>query len=545
MIEPDKIVINARIHPLGGEIRSYQGMALLHGRIAALGTSEEMTALMGPSTEVVDLQGQTVIPGFNDAHCHPLSLRGKQLLQLDCSPSKVRDFSSLIALLSEAARRTPAGEWILAGSLDPAKLAEGRLPTRKELDRVSRDHPVHLRTQTCHIGVVNTAALERTGIDGNTPDPPGGVFDRESGGYPNGICREEAHFLFVSGMGKKGSFVPPYTLEERLRAIRLACGEMNAFGITSCGDALINPEEIEAFQTARGAGDLTCRTYLILLDVNLEAVLALKFRTGWGDELLRLGGIKSFADGATAGHTAWLSAPYEGELFEGRPDYRGIPTKSPGEIDALVETAHRGGFQVEVHANGDEAIAMVLDAFERAQRLHPRTDPRHRIAHCTVVTPELLKRIKALGATVLPFTSYVYEHGDKLAPYGDRIEMMFAHRSFLEAGIPVAGSSDNPCASANPFNGLYSMVTRRSSGGKVWGESQKISVRQALEIYTAGGAYATFEEGIKGALTPGMLADFAVLSADPLEVPAEELPNIRVLATYLGGGEVFRHPEFN
>lgn len=538
-ITPDSIVVNSNIITLSPDQPFSEAMALYGGKVAALGSTKEIMEMAGKDTRILDFDGSTIVPGFNDAHNHLLSLRGKQLLQLDCSPEKVSCIDDVIRIIRNESLKVPAGEWILAGSLDAMKLQEHRYPTRHELDRATTDHPVHLRTQTCHIGVVNTLGFEICGIDASTPDPFGGIFDRDEGGMPNGVCREEAHFLFVCGMGSRGSFVPSYTKEDLVRAAALSCREQNSYGITSCGDALINPEEIEALWETRRNRDLTVRTNMIVLDVNIDELSRLKIPSGFGDSMLRIGGIKSFVDGATAGHTAWVSEPYQGELFAGRPDYRGIQTKTFEQIDELVRKAHCSGLQMEIHANGDEAISMVLDSYQRNQESFPRPDPRHRIAHCTVVNPRLVQRIADLGVIPVPFTSYVYEHGEKLAPYGERINYMFAHRSFLDAGIVVAAGSDNPCASADPFAGLYSMVNRKSSDGTVHGPEQRISIEDALRVYTTGGAYATFEEDVKGTLVPGMLGDFVVLSDNPLTMDPEDLKDLKALATYLGGRKVF------
>ena len=535
MIHADLIVKNARVRSLDNESRTSSGFAVRNGVILETGDAESLDYLKGPATAIVDAEGKTVVPGFNDAHCHLLSLRGQQLLQLDCSPAKVRGIDDIIALIRAKAERTPKGEWILAGSYDFTKLAEKRHPTRHDLDRATTAHPVHLRSQTCHIGVVNTAGLALAGITDKTPDPFGGEFERDADGSLTGVCKEEAHFLFVSGMGGDFSFVPPYTMDQMVEAVRRACREYHAAGITSVGDALVGPMEIAAYQEARRTGALTARVYMIVLDIHLQKLKSLGLRTGFGDSTLRLGGIKSFVDGATAGHTAWLYEPYGH-----RPGYRGIPTKSPEEIESLVLDAHTAGFQMEIHANGDRAIDMVLDAFEKAQRVHTVPDRRHRIAHCTVVTPKILTRFREQGVVVLPFSTYVYEHGDKMGPYGGRVSMMFAHRSFLDYGIPVAGSSDNPCATADVMTALQSMVTRTSRDGTPVGPEQKVSPEEALRIYTRGSAFATYEEEVKGAIAPGMLADFVVLSEDPCSADPFALSAIQVLRTYVGGRLVYR-----
>jgi hypothetical protein len=272
-----------------------------------------------------------------------------------------------------------------------------------------------------------------------------------------------------------------------------------------------------------------------VLENYLPRLKALGVKTGFGSDMLRFGAVKSFVDGAIAAHTAWLKDDYAH-----RPGYHGIPTKSPEDTESLVLDAHSNGYQMEIHANGDMAIDMVLTAVEKAQNRFPERNLRHRIAHCTVINQSLLGRIKAAGVIPLPFTTYVWEHGEKMPVYGDRIEMMFAHRSFLDAGVKVAASSDNPCGMQDVMTAVQAMVTRQSSGGLPIGTSQKISVEQALWIYTMGGAYSTFEEKFKGSIETGKLADFVILDDDPSSVDPFAIRDIKVCETWLGGNLIFQ-----
>jgi len=530
----DLVLLNAGVFTVDARDSVSEALAVKAGRFVFVGANHDAEALVGPSTKVVDAGGKTVLPGFIDAHCHLLSLTGKQLLQVDCSAGTVKSVDDIVRALKRQADKTAKGKWILGVRYDDTKLAERRHPTRWDLDRASTEHPIHLRHVSGHLGVVNTAALATAGITKKSSDPEGGSFDRDSSGEPTGVCREEADFIFLPGIGGEDSLIPPLTKQQELKALELACKQYNSLGITSVGDALVTPSEIETYQSALESGSLTVRVYMMVLDSHLSQLRQLRLRTGFGNDWLKLGPIKSFVDGAIAGRTAWLSEPYEG-----RPDDFGIPTKTAAEIEQIVGEAHRAGFQVAVHANGDRAIQMVLDAYQKALREQPRADHRHRIAHCTVVNPEILERIKSLGIVVLPFSTYIYEHGEKMNEYGKRISMMFAHRSFLDHGIAVGGSSDNPCATQNPLLAIRTMVTRLSAGGEVLGPEQRVSVREAIRIYTMGSAFAAFEENNKGSIEPGKLADFVVLSDDPAAVAPEEIHEIVVEKTYVDGKVVY------
>ncbi len=534
MLKPDMIIKNAVVRSVNSHDDVLEAFAVKDGKFAAVGSNSDVMNLDAPGVRIIDAGGRAVLPGFNDAHCHLLSLRGKQLLQADCGPDKVKNIADIISVLRKRAEHTHAGDWVLGGSYDYSKLEEKRHPTASELDQVSDRHPVHLRSQTCHCGVVNSAGLKIAGINNDTANPPGGEFVRDKNGKLTGLCLEEAHFQFVTGMGMEGSFVPAYSVNQLVEAVGIACRESASFGITSVGDGLVGPPEIEAYQAALESGNLSCRVYMNVLDTYFERMKALGVKTGFGNEMLRFGAVKSFVDGAIAAHTAWLSEPYTD-----RPGYFGIPTKTADETESFVMDAHLNGCQVEIHANGDLAIDMVLTAVEKAQKQNPWKLLRHRIAHCTVINDQLLRRIKDTGVIPLPFTTYVWEHGEKMSAYGARIENMFAHRSFLDSGIPVAASSDNPCGMQDVMTAIQAMVTRISSGGLNIGPGQRITAEQAVRIYTMGGAYATKEEDIKGSIEAGKLADFVILDRDPVTSDPFGIREIKIFETWLEGRKIF------
>jgi len=314
--------------------------------------------------------------------------------------------------------------------------------------------------------------------------------------------------------------------------VRLASDRYVAAGLTSVNDALVSAQTIETYQEALKTGDLKVRVYMVIAIEYLPHLQALKLRTGYGNEWLRFGGVKILADGGIAGRTAYLNEPYIGT------NDRGIfAIESEAALHELIRKGHEAGYQVCVHANGDRTIEMALNGFEKALAASPRKNHRHRLEHCTVVNPALLKRIKKNSMVVTPFGSYIYFHGEKMNPcYGSkRVAMMFAHRSFLDYGIRVCGASDNPCGPYEPLLAIQSCVTRKSSAGEILGENQRISVEEAIRLYTLGSAYASFEENIKGSITPGKLADLVVLDEDPRKVNPEEIKNIPVAMTIVGG----------
>jgi predicted amidohydrolase YtcJ len=302
-------------------------------------------------------------------------------------------------------------------------------------------------------------------------------------------------------------------------------------GITSVHDAYGTPLDLRAYQDARDAGELAVRVYCLIGSDAIDKMIAAGVRTGLGDEWVRVGAMKLTCDGSISERTARLSQPYIG-----RPDDFGILVTGEDQLYTRARTAHDADWQIGVHANGDVAIDITLRVFERLQRERPRRDPRFRIEHCTVINNALIRRIKALGAIPNPFSTYVYYHGEKMRDYGpERLDRMFAVRSFLDAGINVTQASDYPPGPFEPMMALQSSITRTDSKGNVWGPKQRISVEEALRVGTLHGAFASYEEGLKGSITPGKLADLVVLGRDPTRVDSSRLIEIPIERTMVGG----------
>ncbi|WP_078888810.1 amidohydrolase [Streptomyces sclerotialus] len=510
-----------------------EAFAVAEGRVRATGSLAALRDRF-PGAPEVDFGNATVVPGLNDAHIH-LAMAATDLLHLDLSAAAVATADALLAAVTAEAARTPAGEWVRGSRYDDAKT--GRI-TRRELDHAAPGHPVLVVHVAGHWGVVNSAGLRALGIDEDTPAPDGGDFGRDPDGRLDGRLIERALMNVVYPATARGdSPLTPSSPDDRLRGLLRAQELWHAAGLTSICDALIAPDDIALLRTARAQGRLTMRTGMLLSVDHYAKARALGVGSGFGDDLLRFVGVKAFLDGAIGGRTCLLAEPYADPECGG-PDGHGLQTTSTEELFAQVREVHADGNRIGVHANGDAAIRLVLDAFEAARRELPRPGLRHRIEHCTLIDDEILARMRALDAIAVPFAGYAAYHGGALNTwYGpERTERMFAHRSFLDAGVTVAGSSDYPCGPYEPLLGLQSMVTREGieDGAKV-GPSQRVTAAEALRIFTLGSAEAEGTAHHKGRIAAGHLADFTVLGENPLTADPHGIAAIPVRATYVGG----------
>ena len=523
---PDYVVINARVFTSDPENPSAEAFAVKGDRFLAVGSSADIRALARSSTEIVDAEGMFVTPGFIDAHSHPSGAGVNELVQVNAD---LRSASDIAAALQERAGSTPAGQWIQAFKYDDTKLSEGRPLNRDDIDALVPDHPVVVRHRGGHTSVYNSMALGLAGVTSETQDPPGGRFYRDENGRLTGLVAGGARAVF-------SELIPSdSTREQRRDGVMLISELMTQAGLTSVHQTGGYRDDMIAYQDAREAGGMRFRMYLFPRGRLFDDLVNAGVRTGMGDEVFRIGAVKFTADGSASERTMRMSEPYEG-----RPDDYGLLYMTEEEIFQSVENAHRNDFQVAIHANGDVTIKMVLDAYERAQTLWPRADTRHRIEHCSLVNPELLSRIRDLGVIPAPFYTYVHYHGNKWVDYGEeRMRWMFAHKSFLDYGIPVAPASDYTPGPYEPLMAIQSMVTRKDFDGRVWGPNQRISVEDALKICTINGAYASFEEGIKGSITTGKLADFVILADAPQDVDPDQIKHIEIVRTVVGGKTMY------
>jgi predicted amidohydrolase YtcJ len=520
------LVVAGSIHTFAGP--PVQAMVLLDDRVAAVGDPGELSDRFRPS-RTVELDG-VVVPGFDDAHAHP-SMTAENLLHVNCSPEVATDEDALVRLLRDEAAAVGEGQWVVGSRYDHTKTTGGRVVDRQFLDRAVPGRPVLLTHVAAHWGVLNSAGLAAAGLTRESADPPGGALGRDGSGELDGVVYEQALFdLSYPSLARGRTVVPSSTLEARLRGLARAQQMFHAAGITSMVDALCGPDDVALLAEAARSGQLTLRVGMLVAFPHYDRIAALGLHSGFGDDRLRLLGVKGFVDGACAGGNCLVDEPFEGT------DDHGMQTMSDADLGELVERVAGDGVVLAVHANGDRAIRKLLDAHERARALGAPAR-RHRIEHCSLVDADIVDRIRALGLVVVPFGSYARFHGDKLVGYygRDRLERMFAHRTLLDAGIPVAGSSDYPCGPYEPLAAITSCAERRALDGTAIGLSQRITVREAFGLYTSGAAYASGEERTKGTLAPGMLADFVELGRDPFQVPPAEIVDIPVRSTWVGG----------
>jgi predicted amidohydrolase YtcJ len=522
---PDYVVINARVFTIDNDQPFAEAFAVKNGRFVAVGSTSDVQNLATVGTEIIDAEGMTITPGFIDAHSHPSGAGVNELVQVNAD---LRSIAEIKSALQERASTTPAGQWIQAFKYDDTKLAEGRPLNRFDIDEVVPNNPVVVGHRGGHTGVYNSVALALAGITAETPDPDGGRFYRDDDGVLTGLAAEEARYVFRDLIPSDSS------REQRREGVKLISQLMSKAGLTSVHQTGGGRNDMIAYQDAREAGGMYFRMYLFPRGRLFEDLVNAGIRTGMGDDVFRIGAVKFMADGSASERTMRMSTP-----FEGTNDY-GILTMSQEELHEAVENAHRNDFQIGIHANGDVTIEMVLNAYERAQTLWPRPDTRHRIEHCSLVNPTLLQRIKDLGVIPAPFYTYVHYHGNKWVDYGEeKMQWMFAHKSFLDYDIPVAPASDYTPGPYEPLMALQSMVTRKDFDGRIWGPNQRITLDQALRICTMNGAYASFEENSKGSITAGKLADFVILADDPHEVDPDQIKNIEIVRTVVGGTTMY------
>lgn len=525
-IDADLIVLNGRVLTQDDSRPRAEAFAVKDGRFLAVGSNADIRNLQSARTQVIDAATMTVLPGFIDAHCHPSGVS-----ELYEANANVRTVAELQKNLRARLAHTPPGFWITGAMFDDTKLDHPL--ARQDLDAVSTEHPIAVNHRGGHTSFYNSKAFELAGVTKNTPDPSDGRFFRDSNGELNGRVAELARDV-ITRAGKREVFTPEQRRDRATKGMAYISKLLTAAGLTSVHDLGNTADHVTAYEDIRASGELRHRAYMMIRGDAFPKMRDAGIYTGLGDEWIRVGGVKFAADGSASERTMRMSTPYVGT------DDHGILTMTQDEIHAAVDDAHSHGWQVGIHANGDVTIDMVLNAYERALAKWPRPDRRHRIEHCSLVNPSLIARIRKTGSIPTPFWTYIYYHGEKWEQYGDaKMQWMFCHKSFLDAGIVVPGASDYGPGPFEPLMAIQSMVTRTDYRGKVWGASQKITIDQALRVATINGAYPSYEEKIKGSITAGKLADFVILEKDPHDVDPMTIKDIRIARTVTGGRTVY------
>ncbi|GAB5471526.1 MAG: amidohydrolase [Rhodospirillales bacterium] len=535
----DLIVKGGRIATMDSDHRFVEALAARDGRIVALGQESDLEGLVGSNTEILDLAGKTAIPGIIDSHCHPDGQAARLTSWLDLSPDQVPDRQTLLSKIAEAAKTRSTGDWIAGARLNENK--SGGYPTLAELDAASDGKPLFILRTDGHIGLANSAAFARLSIDAASTNPPFGQYDKhpQTGGL-TGLLRETAMEPFMAEIHAKDT---PEGLADGLVQV---FDDWISLGITTVYNSLAGRRSIQAYQLLHRTQRTPMRVGIIVSGREeglIEAYAAAGIQSGFGDERLRVIGVEWCPDCSTSGRTAAYYEPYVGKKIEGEPDPNtGILLYELEDLKARALAAHRAGLQVMIEGVGDRGIDFALDAIEHCLTEVPRDDHRMRVEHCCYVTPPLLERLKRLEVIDSSATGFMYDLGDAYRANrgAEAMQHMWPHRALIDAGVPAPGHSDAMVCDPNPFVALWSMVTRKSDGGSDLDISQAVTPSEALLAYTWLGAYSGREEADKGSLEVGKLADLAVLDRDYFTVPVEEIREIQVLQTVIGGKLVFQ-----
>lgn len=527
------VYLHARIHSTAGPNPDAEALVAAGGRLLAVGRTDHLIAAY-PRARRVDLLGLPVFPGLIDAHIHFVSY-GLGLLQIELR--QTRSIAEAVRTIAEAvADRTPLtghprDGWVLGHGWDKNLWREDRFPTRHDLDPVTGDRPAACSSKDGHLLWVNSAALRAAGVTRSTPDPPGGAIGRDASGEPDGLLKEEA-----TGLVRR--VIPPLSPQAREQAALAAAAELHRLGLTAVhnftGTGDEGPENFLALQRLHARRQLTMRAVCCVPEGSLGAAAAAGLRTGLGDAMVRTGPLKVFADGALGSQTASMLDPYDGQ-----PGNLGIEVRTSEELEDVVRRAVAAGMWCAIHAIGDRANRVVLDAFERHLSASNQIGARHRIEHVQVLHPADLPRLARLGVTASMQPIHATADRDIADRYwGARARLAYAFRSLADSGAVLAFGSDAPVETPDPWRGLYAAVARKREDEPLrpaWYPEERVTLEEAFRGYTFGPCYAAGTEAWQGALEAGKVADFIVLDRDPYAGPPEELLRVNVLATIVGG----------
>ncbi|HKE58657.1 MAG TPA: amidohydrolase [Pyrinomonadaceae bacterium] len=535
-LTPDLVIVNGVVHTMDPGKPTAEAVAIFGNKIVAVGSNKEINKLAGSGTRVIDAKKRLVLPGFNDSHTHFLS-GGFQLSSVDLRDADTpQEFAERIRRF--AATR-PAGRWITGGDWDHERWPEAKLPTRELIDSFTPDTPVFVSRLDGHMALANSLALKLAGVTKQTPDPPGGVIVRDpKTGEPTGILKDAAQ-SFV------WKVVAPSSFEEKLAAARAASEYAARLGVTSVQDMSAGTD-VGVYQTLLDRGELKTRIYAVAPLPAWERLARTGVRAHFGGAMLRVGGLKGFADGSLGSTTALFYEPYLDD-----PSTSGIAGDEmypEGEMLKRVQEADKAGLQILIHAIGDRANDLILSIYEQVEREDGDHDRRFRIEHAQHLRAQDLPRFARdkVIASMQPYHAIDDGRWAEKRIGKERAKTTYAFRSLLDAGATLAFGTDWTVAPLNPMLTIYAAATRRTLDGKNpkgWVPEQKISVEEAVRAYTVGSAYAEFQEQVKGSITPGKLADVVILSRDIFKIDPEDIENVKVVATILDGRVVYEARE--
>ncbi len=528
----EKIFLNGKVITMDPRSPNAEAFAVTWGRFSTIGTDEEVRRATGIDTEVIDLEGRTVVPGFIETHNH-LSWFSLLADWVDCGCRANRSIEDVKARVREAAAATPPGQWVRGYGYDDTLIEDDRHLTRRDLDEAAPDHPVFILHVSMHLAYANSKALDQAGIGPETPQPQGGEIHKDDSGVPTGLLKEMSAIIMVGA-----ELFLQLDQDETRRRLQAAAAHVHRAGVTSIHDggiALVNV--LKAYGDLEAAGDLPLRVYATIMEPLYQELQKIGLATGYGSEVLKVGCVKLIQDGSIQGRTAALLEPYHDD-----PGFRGELIIPQETLDETIDQYHRAGHQIAVHGNGSAAIESILRAMEKAQAAFPRQDHRHMLIHCQTATADQITRMRRLGVIPSYFVNHIYYWGDRhearfLGP--ERAARIDPLGSSVREGLLFTLHSDLPITPIDPLFSIHCAVNRRTREGKVLGPRERISPLEALKAYTTHAAYCSFEEEIKGSIETGKLADFAVLSENPLEVDPEKIKDIKVLRTVVGGETVF------
>lgn len=527
----DLIIINGVVHTMDPSRAVVEALAIHGNRIVALGKSDEIKKLAGVNTRTIDAKKRLVLPGFNDAHVHFLS-GGFQLSSVDLRDANTpTEFAERIRRF---ATNLPSGRWVTGGDWDHERWSDAKLPTKELIDRFTPNTPVFVSRLDGHMALANSLALKLAGVNRQTLDPSGGVIVRDSNGEPTGILKDAAQSFVWKVM-------PPASFEEKLTAARAATDYAATLGVTSVQDMSAG-SDVGIYQTLMDRGELKTRIYAVAPLPAWERLARTGVRAHFGSEMLRVGGLKGFADGSLGSTTALFYEPYRDA-----PATSGIASDEmypEGSMLKRVHDADRAGLQILIHAIGDRANDLILSIFEQVERENGARDRRFRVEHAQHLRAQDIARFARdkVIASMQPYHAIDDGRWAEKRIGKDRAKTTYAFRTLLDAGVMLAFGSDWTVAPLDPILSIYGAVTRRTIDGKNpkgWIPEQKISVEEAVRAYTAGSAYAEFQDQVKGTVTPGKLADLVMLSDNIFKIESKEIEKVKVLMTIVDGRVVY------